>query len=82
MLGKSHLTLLAQLYEKRLALLILEDCVQFFDDSFLGGKQPMVCSCAHGAYLTLSTSTAKVKKRKYDVGSLETLSYLLKMLSV
>lgn len=41
MLCENHLTLLAQPYEKRLSLLILDDCVQLFDGYFLGRKLPV-----------------------------------------
>lgn len=35
----------------------------YFDDYFLGVKQPVVYSCAQGPYLTLSTSMAEVKEK-------------------
>lgn len=66
MLGENHLTLLAQPYEKRLPLLILEDCVQLFDGCFLGRRQPVSIHVLRGMLDMEYIDGKSLKKYKVD----------------
>lgn len=51
----------------------------YFDDYFLGVKQPVVCSfMCSGSILAIEYIDGRSKRKKCDVDSLESLSYLLK----
>lgn len=53
----------------------------YFDDYFLGMKQPVVYSClfmCSGSILAIEYIDGRSKRKKCDVDSLESLSYLLK----
>lgn len=77
-LGKNHFTLLAQPCEKRLPLLILEDCVQLFWRLLFGGETACGLFMCSGSILAIEYIDGRSKRKKCDVDSLESLSYLLK----